>query len=278
MASVDGHSAGQAEAEDTGRLTQLVNEGKEELREIAKEDVSVRGRHASKGDIFKFVGLIVFFVVIIGAVALLWPYLSGLFEEGGIQATIEGVQDSGVVGVLLLLALQFLQVVVAFIPGEVVQLAAGALYGPWFGALIILVGCIVSSAFIFQVVHKLGAPFVQDMVSTKYLDKLKAFEESGKLDTTVFVLFLIPGLPKDVFTYLVPLTDMRMGKFLILANIARIPGIVVSTYAANGLVEGNYLSSIILFVAVAALALLGFFQRDNIMAFVDKHFPSKKAA
>ena len=82
---------------------------------------------------------------------------------------------------------------------------------------------------------------------TKYLDKFRAFEKTGKLNIVVFILFLIPGLPKDTFTYLVPLTDMNMRTFLLLSNIGRIPGILVSTYAADGLIDGRFAERAILF-------------------------------
>ena len=90
------------------------------------------------------------------------------------------------------------------------------------------------------------------------------------MNIVVFILFLIPGLPKDVFTYLVPLTDMRMRTFLILSNIGRIPGIIVSTYAADGLVDGRFMESAIIFVVAGAIAVLGIVLRDPIMRFLEK--------
>ena len=233
-------------------------------------------REVKKSSLFKFIGFIAFIVVMIAAVAAAWPYIQGLYQEGGIQGVLEGVQNAGAVGVILLFCLQFLQIVVAIIPGEVVQFAAGALYGTWLGALIIIVGCVFSSAAVFQIVHKLGAPFVQEMVSTRFLGKFREFEQSGKLDVTVFVLFLIPGMPKDVFTYLVPLTDMPMGKFLLLANVARVPGILLSTYAANGLLEGRIIQSIVLFAIVLVIAIVAFLKREAIIQFLDRHLPSRK--
>ena len=127
----------------------------------------------SKADIFKFAGLIAFFVIMALIVVALWPYVHMLFEEDGLQKTIEHMGNAGIGGVLLIEALQFLQIVVAFIPGEVVQLTAGAIYGPWWGALIIFIGCVISSSFIFLIVRKLGAPFVKDMVPTKYMAKFE---------------------------------------------------------------------------------------------------------
>ena len=246
------------------------HERKEALKQRAQEETSVHGHKMTRGDIFKFAGLAAFFVVMALIVALLWPYMHELFEPGGLDRVIEDVRGAGPLGVLILLAMQFLQIVVAFIPGEVVQMAAGMMYGPWLGGLVILVGCVVSAAFIFVVVHRLGAPFVQDMVPTKYLDKFRAFEETGKLDIVVFILFLIPAMPKDVFTYLVPLTNMPMKKFLVLSNVARIPGILISTYAADGLVDGRFTQSLVIFGVVAVIALICVVFRDRIMGLLHR--------
>lgn len=210
---------------------------------------------ASHADKVKFVGLIAFLVVVAIIVVLVWPYIHLVFEPDGLDQLIDRVQGAGIGGVLILEAIQFLQVVVAFIPGEVVQVAAGMIYGPWWGALIILVGCVISSAFIYMLVHKLGAPFVHDMVPQKYTAKFREFEQSGKFNMVVFVLFLIPGLPKDVFTYITPLSDMKLSTFLVIANTARIPGIVLSTYAADGLLEGRVFESVVMFGVLALIAV-----------------------
>ncbi len=246
-------------------LRERMHDRTEALHDKAQQPTTVHGHPMQMGDIFKFAGLIAFFAIMALLVYLLWPYFHELFEPGGLDRVINDVRSAGPVGFLILLGLQFLQIVVAFIPGEATQMAAGLIYGPWVGALIIFVGCVLSSAFIFVVVKRLGAPFVQKMVPTQYLEKFRKFEESGKLNITVFILFLIPGLPKDVFTYLVPLTDMPMRTFLILSNVGRIPGIVVSTYAASGLAEGRVLESVIIFVVLAAIAIVGILLRDKIM-------------
>ena len=189
-------------------------------------------------------------------VVAIWPMIHDIFEPGGIERVTTEVRNAGPWGFLILLAIQFLQIVVAFIPGEVVQVAAGMIYGPWVGALIIWLGCIISSSFIFVLVHKLGAPFVQAMVPEKYMGKFREWEASDKFKAIVFVLFLIPGLPKDVFTYITPLTHMSMRSFVTISNVARIPGIVLSTYAAAGLVSGDITQSIIIFAVTALVAIV----------------------
>ena len=233
-----------------------------------QEAVSIFGRKVKQSDLFKLLGLLAFIIIIVAIVAALWPSLSQIFEPNGVDRVIESIQSQGAFGVLMLLGLQFLQVVVAFIPGEVVQVAAGMLYGPWLGSLIILVGCVISSSVIYQLVHRLGAPFVRDMVSKEHLEKFYAFEKSGRLSVVVFILFLIPAMPKDVFTYLVPLTSMRMRTFLILTTIGRIPGVLVSTYAAAGLAEGEITTSLIIFGVAAVIALLCLIFQKRIMQVV----------
>lgn len=226
------------------------------LKADATRETTVRGHAMPMADVLKFGGLIAFFAVMIITVVLLWPLIGELFSEGGLERVTRDVREAGPAGFLILLAVQFLQIVVAFIPGEVVQVAAGMIYGPWVGALIIFIGCVISSAFIFVLVHKLGMPFVQAMVPEGALQKFRAFERTGKLNMLVFVLFLIPGLPKDVFTYLVPLTDMKLPTFVLLSNLARLPGIVLSTYAASGLATGDYAESIAIFAVTALIAVV----------------------
>lgn len=231
----------------------------------AGEQTVVHGHKMDKATVFKFAGLVAFIALMAVIVVVAWPYISDVFSEGGVDRLVERVQNAGPAGVFILLGMQFLQIVVAFIPGEVVQLAAGLMYGPWLGALIVLVGCVISSSVVYKLVHVLGAPFVQNMVSTEHLEKFHAFEKSGKLDIVVFVLFLIPAMPKDVFTYLVPLTDMPYKKFIVLTTVGRIPGVLASTYAASGFASGDIVGPVIVIAVVAAIAIVAVVFRDKIM-------------
>lgn len=253
-----GNAAEFAQSTEAQAATSQVTEARAAVTpETADQVLSLFGHDVKRADLFRLVGLLTFFVLMAIVVAVLYPSFSGLFEDGGLERTIEHIQSRGAFGVLSLLLMQFLQIVVAFIPGEVVQIAAGMLYGPIWGCVLIFVGCVLSSAFIYTLVHRLGAPFVQDMIGEKHLAKARAFEESGKLNVLVFILFLIPGMPKDTFTYLVPLTNMKLSSFLIISNCARIPGILVTTFAAAGLATGDYTMSAIIFGVAAAVAIVG---------------------
>lgn len=233
--------------------------------------VTVFGRSISRANLLRAVFLVLFLVVIIAATVALWPVISAIFSESDRDNLVSSIQGAGPLGVLILLGLEFIQVVVAFIPGEVVQLVAGALYGPWWGGVIILFGCVLSTWFIYELVHRLGQPFVEEMVSTDHLQKFRDFEKSGKLSSLVFILFLIPGLPKDTFTYLVPLTSMQLREYLLLTTVARAPGVFMSTFAAAGFVNGNIWISVVMLGCVGILALVAIFKRDKIFEWLRNH-------
>jgi len=246
-----------------------VTETSELIDEAGVADVRKAGM--DRATVFKFAGLIAFVALIGIIVFLAWPYIADVFTEGGVERLVERVRNAGPAGVFVLLGMQFLQIVVAFIPGEVVQLAAGLMYGPLGGTLIVLLGCVISSSIIYWLVHKLGAPFVQGMVSTEHLEKFKAFEKTGKLEIIVFILFLIPGLPKDVFTYIVPLTDLSYKKFIVLTTVGRIPGVVASTYAAAGFASGDIVGPVVVLAIVALIAVVAIIFREKIMAVLERH-------
>lgn len=236
-----------------------------------EKEITLFGKKIKQSDLIKLVGLVVFIVLITAIVVAIWPTLSIVFEPGGVETLIELITSQGPLGVLILLGMQLLQIIVAFIPGEVVQIAAGMMYGPLWGSVVILVGCVLSSMVVYELVHKLGAPFVRSMVGEKQLLKFRQFELSGKLGVTVFILFLIPGFPKDVLIYIVPLSDMNLRTFLLLSTIGRTPGVIISTYAAAGLADGNIVTSVIIFVVAALIAIIVLLLRNRIIDAISRH-------
>lgn len=236
-----------------------------------EKEITLFGKKIKQSDLIKLVGLVVFIVLITAIVVAIWPTLSIVFEPGGVETLIELITSQGPLGVLILLGMQLLQIIVAFIPGEVVQIAAGMMYGPLWGSVVILVGCVLSSMVVYELVHKLGVPFVRSMVGEKQLLKFRQFELSGKFGVTVFILFLIPGFPKDVLTYIVPLSDMNLRTFLLLSTIGRTPGVIISTYAAAGLADGNIVTSVIIFVVAALIAIIVLLLRNRIIDAISRH-------
>ena len=226
---------------------------------------TVNGKSVEVADIVKLTGLVAFLVVLIASCTVAWPVISDAFADGGVDGVISRVQDAGAFGVVILLLMQVLQVIVAFIPGEVTQVAAGLLYGPVGGTVLVLAGAAVASVLVMLLVRKLGAPFLRAMISDEHMDRFRRFELSGKLNAIVFILFLIPGLPKDLFTYLVGITDMPIKTFVLLTTVARIPGVFSSAYAASSIADGDVMKGVVVFGVTAAVAVIGLLAKNRIM-------------
>ncbi len=208
--------------------------------------------------------------LLVGLTVWLWPYFTALTVPEN-QVKFEAWVDSlGFAGVLLMLGIQVLQIVVAVIPGEVVQVIAGVMYGTWGGLALCVFGCVLASALVFVVVRKLGRDFVVRLFGESKINSMSFLNDSTKLETLVFILFLIPGLPKDLLTYVVPLTKIRLGKFLLLSNIARIPGMVASTIIGSSFADTNWALIIGVFAVVIVVGGLSIWKRDALMGWAKR--------
>ena len=184
-------------------------------------------------------------------------------ERDRILTLINYIESLGWKGWLTILAIQISQIFIAFIPGEVVEVLSGILYGALGGLFICLLGIFIGSLLIFATV-KLFA----NKNLNAYKDKLKTYSflnNPKKIHIYLFILFLIPGIPKDIFIYLAPFLPIKFTSFLIISLIARIPTILSSTIIGTSLVSGNYLISIIVFVIFGTLGLLGIIFNEKII-------------
>ena len=160
-------------------------------------------------------------------------------------------------GVGIFLCIQVLQVIVALIPGEPVELAAGMLYGTWGGLLICLAGILIGSSVIFTLARRFGQPLVRRLIHEEDMKKYAFLSDAQKLDMLVFLVFLIPGTPKDTLNYLCPLTPISPVRFLILSTFARIPSVLSSTFAGANFAEGNLIGSALILCLTTLVGILG---------------------
>ena len=169
-----------------------------------------------------------------------------------------------------MLMIQILQVVLAIIPGEPIEIAMGVLYGTGLGCLLCLVGITIGSALVFWCVKRFGRKFVDNFVSGETFNRLKFLKDPSKRDVLLFVLMFIPGTPKDTLTYFSPFTKISLARFLVISTIARIPSVISSSYIGSSIMDGNYVKSIIAFVVVGAVSLVGIIVYNKIIASKNK--------
>jgi len=186
---------------------------------------------------------------------LLWGRISSVASSP--QALRDLILSYGAASYAVGLGLQILQVFVALLPGELIELALGYAFGFFGGTLICLCGIAAATIPVFLLTKKLGMRFVLIFFEREKLENLSFIKDEHRLKRLVFLLFFIPGTPKDLLTYFVGLTPLKLSEFLLLTLTARIPSIVTSTASGYFFAEGDYLTSAIIFAVTGALSIFG---------------------
>lgn len=213
--------------------------------------------------VINFILAAVFLTGIIFATIKYGPYITGLASKP--QQLKDTLNSFGWRGVLVFMLLQALQVIVAAIPGEFVQLAGGYIYGAWLGTLYSLAGIVTGSVIVFFAARLLGYPIVKSFVSQKNLEKFNFMMNSNKSEAVMFLLFLIPGIPKDILTYIAGLTPIKSLRFFAIITVARLPALFGSSVIGSSTQKGDYLLAVILAVAAILLFTIGLLYRDKII-------------
>ena len=164
-----------------------------------------------------------------------------------------------------ILLLQILQVVVALIPGEPVEILAGYLCGTLGGLAVCLLGIAIGTAIIYGLVMRLGKGLVLRVGNSRAYEKLRFLHHDTSRDALLFLLFFIPGTPKDFLTYFAPLLRIGIKKLLVIVTVARIPSVVSSTYLGATLSKGDLRFSVFLFALIGAVGLLGILLHDPLL-------------
>lgn len=160
---------------------------------------------------------------------------------------------------IVFVGIRALQTVVKFIPAEPLEIGSGYAYGIWGGLLYCMLGTEIGSLIILLITKIFGMKAINLFVPQEKIDKIKFLQDESKLKTTLFFVYLIPGTPKDLITYFVGKTKIKIPEFLIITGIARIPSIVTSTWCGAALGEKNVLLAAIVFIATFVVSVIGAF-------------------
>lgn len=199
-----------------------------------------------------------------------WDDIKLLTTKEGQLAFGEKLQDAGFAGFFIVIIINILQVVVAFIPGEFIEIISGMLFGPIFGVLVCLIGFTLGTLAIFGLVKLFGKPFFDLNVDEGKKKRLKFLENETRALTIIFFIFLIPGTPKDFITYAIPLTKIKMWPFIIVSNIARIPSIITSTIIGAAITSGDNAIAIVVTSITLVVAIVGIIFNKQITNKIEK--------
>jgi len=190
------------------------------------------------------------------------------------QETIRLLKSYGPLSVVAFILLQILQVILAPIPGEVTGFIGGYLYGPLLGTLYSTIGLTVGSWLAFGLAHWFGLPLVERFVRPSLIRRYDNF--MARQGTAVaFFLFLIPGFPKDSLCYILGLSHMKAGPFLVVSTVGRLVG-TIGLSISGMIARDPCRENVPWMVALAAGSiafLLAYFWRHEIIRFVRRAKP-----
>ena len=215
-------------------------------------DIAVSKKHKKIAGILSIAAFLIFFIIVFYFVGR--PMLQFVSEP---ELFRKWIDQKGFLGKAAFVGMMALQVVVAIIPGEPLEIGAGYAFGVWEGTLLCLIGQAVGSIIVFLFVKYVGIRAVEVFFSKEKIQSLKFLKHHDQLDLLVFILFFIPGTPKDILTYFVGLTPMKLTTFILITFFARIPSVITSTIGGNAIGLQNYQFAVITFIVTLIISGIG---------------------
>ncbi len=205
---------------------------------------------------------------ILGVSLMFWeyidlPFIQMIQEPDQLRAWVD---ERGFSAQLYFTMLVFLQTVLAFIPGEPFEIAAGYAFGVREGTILCIIGSGLGSVAAFLLARRFGKRFVQTVFPKEKLDKLRFLQKNPKRIYLYLIIFMIPGTPKDLLSYFAGLTDIKLLPWTLICTLGRIPSVITSTYGGDKLGSEKYTFAVIIFAATLIISILGLILYDRIVA------------
>lgn len=211
-------------------------------------------------------------VAVVGVLFVLAPFMLTWYVPA-VRDPItirEYVRGFGVLAPVVFVLLQTGQVLIAPIPGQVVAVAGGYLFGPWRGAAYSLIGMVIGSTIAFVLARRYGRPYVSRHVGDRRVARFDRFiDRSG--GTGIFLLFLLPGLPDDVVCFVAGITTIRIRVLALMAVLGRAPAVVFASFIGAGLAAEKFAVVGFLTAILVVVWGLGYYYRGQLLNLVDRY-------
>ncbi|MBO5203497.1 MAG: TVP38/TMEM64 family protein [Clostridia bacterium] len=168
------------------------------------------------------------------------------------------VDENYLIAAVVMTLLCAVQVVIALIPGELLEIASGYAFGGVMGAVICTVGILLGSVVAILLARRLGRRFVESLYPREKIDAIPILNDPKRRNAMTFLLFLIPGTPKDLFTYVIGMTEMSIPLYIVLTMFARLPSIVMSTLGGGALGSNKLMLAVVIFIVAAVVSACGY--------------------
>lgn len=170
------------------------------------------------------------------------------------------------------IGLQIMQIIISVLPGQALQFAAGYAYAFWLGYLYSIIGVALGTTITFYLAKLLGKNAICVIFGEEKLNEFVELLNSKRAYTIMFVIFLIPGIPKDILTYAAGISATRLKPFLLLSLVGRTPAMMGSIMMGSMFNKGSYTGLIILASIAVIACIIGILKRKKILEWTDKAY------
>lgn len=182
------------------------------------------------------------------------PLLKFLSDSEALRSWVD---SRGWTARLAFVGMVILQVILAFIPGEPFEVAAGFAFGVTEGTILSIAAAAVGSVITFALVRKFGMRLVRIFFSEEKINSVKFLKTSEARNFLFLIIYMLPGTPKDLLGYFAGLTDIPFPIFCLICTLGRIPSVITSTISGNALGTKSYGAAIITFAITLAISGIG---------------------
>ena len=215
--------------------------------------------------------LILLVFIVAGIPAFLYlKYGSGIFSKDTASTFAEYLRQNSRIAFLLIIGLQVIQVVVCILPGQPIQFAASYMFGVGVGFLLSVIGAVIGTTISFCLAKVLGSEAMHLFFGEEKVKEYQRRLNSGKGLLIAFLIYLIPGVPKDLVSYAAGISEMRFRPFVVAATIGRSPAMLGSLLVGHFFGKQNYTAIAVLSVIIAVLLIVCFVKREALIGFLDR--------
>lgn len=205
--------------------------------------------------IFSIISILLFFIFSFAIFWFIGRKMLTFFSEP--DKFRNWVDELGIKSRFIFVGMIVFQIIIAIIPGEPLEIGAGYAFGAIEGTFLCMVGILLGSIMVFLFSRYLGVRAVEAIYPREKIKQLKFLSNPKKLNALTFILFFIPGTPKDLLTYFIGLTPMKLTTWILISSIARIPSVITSTIGGNALGMKDYKFAVIAFLVTVLVSILG---------------------
>lgn len=167
------------------------------------------------------------------------------------------VESHGIYSRIAFVGMVVFQIIIAIIPGEPFEIAAGYAFGAVEGTILSLIACAIGSMLVFWLVRRFGMKLVRLFFSQEQIDSVRFLKSSSSQNILFLIVYMLPGTPKDLLGFFAGITDIPAPVFLLICTFGRIPSVITSTIGGDALGTQSYGAAVVVFAVTLIISAAG---------------------